>query len=132
MNGALFCVGKLRERYLRDAADEYLKRLQRFGTFAEAEVPDLPESAHSSTALEAEIKRKEGTRLLAALRPGDYVTALCIDGTQWPSDAYAKRLETLEAQGTRRFVWIIGGSLATISRPFSIVRIMNFAAAWRE
>ena len=43
MNMALICMGRLKEKYWRDAANEYEKRLSRFGKFEEIELPDLPE-----------------------------------------------------------------------------------------
>jgi len=112
MNMAILCVGKLRERFYREAADEYLKRLRRFGPCAEIEVADLPEPANASPAQEAEVRRKEGERLLAALRPGDHVVALCVDGAQCASEALAGRIAAWRAQGeVKRVVWVIGGSL---------------------
>ncbi len=112
MNMALLCVGKLRERFYRDAADEYSKRLKRFGAFEEIEIPDLPEPAQPSAALEAEVLRKEGERLLAALRPGDHVIALCIEGKPCASEALAQRIADWQLQGEKkRAVWVVGGSL---------------------
>ncbi|MCL2544802.1 MAG: 23S rRNA (pseudouridine(1915)-N(3))-methyltransferase RlmH [Clostridia bacterium] len=112
MNMAILCVGRLRERFYRQAADEYLKRLRRFGACAEIEVADLPEPANPSPALEAEVRRKEGERLLAALRPGDYVVALCVNGAQCTSEALAGRVTASRARSDiKRVVWVIGGSL---------------------
>lgn len=112
MNMMILCVGKLRERFYRQAADEYLKRLRRFGACEEIEVADLPEPANASPAQEAEVRRKEGEKLLAALSPGDYVVALCIDGTQRSSETFAEQVAALRARGqVKRVAWIIGGSL---------------------
>ena len=52
MNMALICMGRLKEKYWRDAANEYEKRLSRFGKFEEIELPDLPEPANSSPAVQ--------------------------------------------------------------------------------
>ena len=82
MNMALICVGRLKERYWRDAACEYEKRLTRFGRFEEIEIPDLPEPANSSEAVEAQIRAKEGRAILQKIRDDDIVVALCIDGKQ--------------------------------------------------
>ena len=121
MNMAILCVGKLRERFFRQAADEYLKRLRRFGPWEEIEMADLPEPANASPAQEAEVRRKEGEKLLAALRPGDYVVALCVDGALYSSEAFAERIAAWRARGeVKRVAWIIGGSLglseAVVSR----------------
>ena len=48
MNGAVICVGKLREKFYAGAAEEYLKRLSRFGKMEMIELPDLPEPQNAS------------------------------------------------------------------------------------
>ena len=70
MNMALICMGRLKEKYWRDAANEYEKRLSRFGKFEEIELPDLPEPANSSPAVEAQICEKEGRAILQKVRWG--------------------------------------------------------------
>ena len=110
MHLALICVGKLRERSFRDAADEYEKRLARFARFEEIELADLPEPANSSPAIEAQLCRREGEAILAKIRPDDMVVALCIDGKQTDSVGFSRKLTALSDTG-RRVVFVIGGSL---------------------
>ena len=110
MNMALICMGKLKEKYWRDAAAEYEKRLSRFGKWETIELPDLPEPSNSSPAIEEQIKKKEGEAILAKLRDGDVVVCLCIEGKQMDSVQLSKKLTELIDTG-RRVVFIIGGSL---------------------
>ena len=110
MNMALICMGKLKEKYWRDAAAEYEKRLSRFGKWETIELPDLPEPSNSSPAIEEQIKKKEGEAILANLRDGDVVVCLCIDGKQLDSVKLSQKLTELIDTG-RRVVFIIGGSL---------------------
>lgn len=110
MNMALICVGRLKERYWRDAAGEYEKRLSRFGRFEEIELPDLPEPANSSPALETQLREREGRAILQRIREDDIVVALCIDGRQMDSVKLSKTLAELGGTG-RRVVFVIGGSL---------------------
>ena len=110
MNMALICMGKLKEKYWRDAAAEYEKRLSRFGKWETIELPDLPEPSNSSPAIEEQIKKKEGEAILAKLRDSDVVVCLCIDGKQLDSVQLSKKLTELIDTG-RRVVFIIGGSL---------------------
>ena len=110
MTIAVVGVGRLRERFYRDAADEYLKRLKRFGPVEEIELPDLPEPANSSPAIEEQIRR-EGEAILARVKPGDHVVALCIDGRQMTSEQLAARVRALEDRGVQRTLFVIGGSL---------------------
>ena len=109
MNMALICMGRLKERYWRDAADEYEKRLSRFGRFEEIELADLPEPANSSPAIEAQICEREGRAILQKVREGDIVIALCIGGKQLDSVQLSQALTRYGDTG-RRVVFIIGGS----------------------
>ena len=110
MNMALVCMGRLKEKYWRDAATEYEKRLSRFGKWETIELPDLPEPANSSPAIEEQIKKKEGETILARIRDGDIVVCLCIDGRQMDSVQLSGKLTELIDTG-RRVVFVIGGSL---------------------
>ena len=57
MSTLILCVGKMKEKAYREMADEYLKRLSRFGKYEEAEIPDLPEGSGSAALDEQEIGR---------------------------------------------------------------------------
>ena len=110
MSTVVLCVGKMKEKPYRQMADEYLKRLSRFGRYEEAEIQDLPENG-GSAALEEQVKTKEGEALLARLRPGDRVIALTIQGRQTDSPSLARHLQELRVNGAGRIVFVIGGSL---------------------
>ena len=110
MNAAIVCVGKMKEKYWRDAAAEYEKRLSRFLRLETIELPDLPEPVNSSPAIEAQIRQREGEAILAKLRPDDIVVALCIEGKQLDSVALSAQLARYADTG-RRVAFVIGGSL---------------------
>lgn len=110
MSMALICMGRLKEKYWRDAALEYEKRLSRYTKFETIELPDLPEPQNSSPAIEQQIKEKEGAAILAKIRPDDAVIALCIDGKQLDSVQLSKKLTQIQ-DGGKRIVFVIGGSL---------------------
>ena len=112
MSTAILCVGKMKEKPYRQMADEYLKRLGRYGKYEEIEIPDLPEPASgSSEALEEQLKAKEGEAILARIRPGDRVIAMTIGGKKRSSEELAKHIGELKTGGVSRFVFVIGGSL---------------------
>ena len=112
MSADILCVGKMKEKPYRQMADEYLKRLGRYGKYEEIEIPDLPEPASgSSEALEEQLKAKEGEAILAKIRPGDRVIALTIAGKQRSSEDLAKHISEMKTGGISRFVFVIGGSL---------------------
>ena len=112
MSAVILCVGKMKEKPYRQMADEYLKRLGRYGKYEEIEIPDLPEPASgSSEALEEQLKAKEGDAILAKIRPGDRVIALTIGGKQRSSEELAKHIGEMKTGGISRVVFVIGGSL---------------------
>ena len=111
MSMSILCVGRMKEKPYRQMADEYRKRLSRYGKFEEIEVPDLAEPAHSSDALETAVKKREGEQLLARIRPSDYVIALTIEGPMRDSEELSRHLTQLTVQGRSSIVFVIGGSL---------------------
>ena len=110
MNGAIVCVGRLREKYFAAAAEEYEKRISRFGKMEIIELPDLPEPAHASDADRRAVMEKEGEAILSRIKTGDHVIALCIDGPQYDSESFAKKIAEYDMRGSRA-VFVIGGSL---------------------
>ena len=110
MSTAVLCVGRMKEKPYREMADEYLKRLGRYGKYEEIEVPDLPEATRSA-ALEEQVRTKEGEALLSRIRPGDRVIALTIPGKMMDSPSLSRHLSELRTGGTSRTVFVIGGSL---------------------
>ena len=97
-------VGRLKEKFFRDAADEYKKRLSRYVKLDIVEVDDLPEDAGEVT------KKKEGEMILSKLRPDDFVVANCIDGKQIDSVEFSEFFREREMY-SGRVVFVIGGSL---------------------
>ncbi len=110
MSICVLCVGKLKERWEREACEEYLKRLSRFDSVEIREVPDQSEPAKSSEALARKVMEREGEQLLACVRPTDRVVALCIQGDAPDSEGLARKLSAWRMDG-RRLVLVIGGSL---------------------
>ena len=110
MHILIVCVGKLRERYWRDAADEYEKRLSRFVRLDTFECPNKPEPNRMSDADIQKILLAEETSLLSQIKPKDYVIALCIEGKQMDSLQLAEKLQALEMSAASRTVFVIGGS----------------------
>ena len=76
----VICVGKLREKYFADAAEEYLKRLKRIMPVSVIELPDEPEPAQPSDKPNEAVMKREGEKILQKIGAQDYVIAMCIDG----------------------------------------------------
>ena len=73
MNADIICIGKMREKHYRAAADEYIKRLSRYGKVEEIELPDLPEPVNASDETRRQIKVREGEAILSRIKNGAYV-----------------------------------------------------------
>ncbi len=106
----VLCIGKLKEKYLKDASNEYEKRLS---SFCKLNIIELNEYKISENPSESEIKtciEKEGFSILSKIPKDSFVIPLCIEGKQYPSVSLAKEIEKLSILGTSSFTFIIGGS----------------------
>ena len=106
MKITILCVGKLKEKFYKDAVAEYAKRLLAYCTFQVIEVSD--ESIIEGQ--EEMAVEKEGRRLLAKLPERAYVVALCIDGKARDSVELAHWMGSRMNQGDSHLVFVIGGS----------------------
>lgn len=111
MKITILCVGKVKEKFYRDAIDEYTKRLSRYSKLEIIEVADEKTEENSSETEIALIKNKEGERLLKHIKEDAYVIALSIDGKQLDSEELSKKINSLGIQGTSHIYFVIGGSL---------------------
>lgn len=111
MRITIACVGKVKEKFYRDAIQEYAKRLSRYVKLDIQEVADEKTPENASLALEKEIKEKEGNRLLKKIPDNAYVIALAIEGQALSSTDLAEKIEKLGLSGNSHIVFVIGGSL---------------------
>lgn len=110
LNVVIIGVGKLKERWEKEACAEYVKRLKRFCALEVRELEDQPEPDRPSDALNRRAMDREGEAILACLRPTDRVVALCIDGKSYDSLQFAGKMAAWSMDG-RRLALVIGGSL---------------------
>ena len=106
MRLTVIAVGRLKERYWREAADEYLKRLGPYATVRVIEVDDRDSGRDAARAL-----AEEGADVLRAVPEGAHVIALEIGGKQLSSEAFAARLGELALDGRSNVAFVIGGSV---------------------
>lgn len=111
MKITILCVGKLKEKFMREAAGEYCKRLSRYVKLEIVEVPDEKTPEQASGKMEEQIRDKEGERLLRFIKKEDYVMVLAIDAPQYDSVAFSRKIELSGIRGTANVVFVIGGSL---------------------
>jgi 23S rRNA (pseudouridine1915-N3)-methyltransferase len=111
MKITLICVGKLKEKYLSEGVEEYAKRLSRYCSLDIIELADEKTPDNASQTMEELIKKKEGDRILKAIREDAYCIALAIEGKMLSSEELAEKIDTLGVSGTSHICFIIGGSL---------------------
>jgi 23S rRNA (pseudouridine1915-N3)-methyltransferase len=111
MKVTLICVGKLKEKYLAQGVEEYVKRLSRYCSLEIIELADEKTPDHASSVVEDMIKKKEGERILKALKDDSYCIALAIDGVMLTSPELAEKIDALGVSGTSHISFVIGGSL---------------------
>ncbi len=111
MKITILCVGKVKEKFYRDAIGEYQKRLSRYCKLEIVEVADEKTPDGASETVENQIKEKEGNRILSKIREEDYVIALVIDGKMQDSVELSKNIQQLGVRGKSSIVFVIGGSL---------------------
>lgn len=104
-------VGKVKEKFFREAISEYSKRLGRYCRLEIVEVDDESTPDRASDVVCEAIKQKEGARLLAHIKEDSYVIALAIEGRKMDSVELSQKLEKLGISGSSNLVFVIGGSL---------------------
>lgn len=111
MKITIITVGKLKEKYLKDAIAEYSKRLSKYCKLDIIEVADEKTPEHASEVVEEAIRAKEAERILKYVKDDAYVITLEIGGKQLSSEEFAEKIEKLGVQGTSHIIFIIGGSI---------------------
>ncbi|ADF42037.1 MULTISPECIES: 23S rRNA (pseudouridine(1915)-N(3))-methyltransferase RlmH [Priestia] len=115
MNISIITIGKLKEKYLKQGIQEYLKRLS---SYAKVEIIELADEKAPENLSESEmeqVKQKEGERILAKISDDTHVIALAINGKQKSSEELAKEIDSLATYGKSKIAFVIGGSLGLSS-----------------
>lgn len=112
----IICVGKIKEKYLKDGIAEYQKRLSRFTQFEIIELANEKTPEKASQAENEKIMEKEANRILSKIGNRDYVIALAIEGKQYSSEEFSQFVTDITIQGFSDITFIIGGSLGLHSK----------------
>ena len=111
MKITIISVGKIKEKFYRDAIDEYAKRLSKYCKFEIIEVADEKTPDKCSETEEQLILSKEAEKILKHIRQDMYVYALAIKGKKLDSVAFANEINQLGLTGKSSAAFVIGGSL---------------------
>lgn len=110
VNINIICVGKLKEKYLKDAIDEYSKRLSKYCKLNIIEVKDeiIPDTLNEK--LTENIKSTEGIKILNNIK-NSYIISLDLKGKEYTSEEFSHKLENIVLNSNSIITFIIGGSL---------------------
>lgn len=111
MKITVIAVGKLKEKFFREAVSEYEKRLGRYCKLELRETADEKTPDGASETETEKILQKEGERIAKLLPEGAYVVTLEIGGRKFTSEGFAGEIEHLGISGESHIVFVIGGSL---------------------
>ena len=115
----IICVGKLKEKFFKDAIEEYSKRLSKYCKLNIIELPDekIPEKTNPN--IENEIKTKECNNIINHIKKDSYVISLDLTGKQLSSEEFSENIENISMQSSQ-ITFIIGGSLGLTDKVLSM------------
>jgi 23S rRNA (pseudouridine1915-N3)-methyltransferase len=101
----IICPGRVREKWMQQGIEEYIRRLSRYAKVAIIQVDDAPDSWPLEKALQA-----ESGRILSKIKPGSYLVALDLNGIQTDSVQFSGLMQDWLRAGGSEIVFVIGGS----------------------
>lgn len=112
----LITVGKIKEKYFKDACAEYEKRLSSLCSLKTVEIepsklPENPNPSQIESALEC-----EAGKIISSIPCGAFVISMCIEGGQIDSESFSEKLDSLGITGKSNVCFIIGGSYGLSGR----------------
>lgn len=110
MKITLITVGKLKEKYWKQAVEEYKKRISGYAKLEMLEIPDEKEPNNASEKDIEIIKEKESQKILSKIKDTQYVVTLEIKGKAYSSEKLADEYQKWMNTGKSDIVFIIGGS----------------------
>ena len=107
----LITCGRMKEKWMQEGAQEYLKRIQAYDKIEMIEVADEKAPESNSAAENEQVKKKEGERLLSRIKEDEYVILLDLAGKTMDSVQLSKKIQDLYTSGRSKIAFVIGGSL---------------------
>lgn len=107
MNIKIIALGKIKEKFLKDGIDEFLKRLT---PYASVEITELSAIEIKDENLTAKILKQEGEKILSHIKPQSFVITMEIKGKMFSSEEFAKKIEDITNDGISEIIFVIGSS----------------------
>ena len=106
----IVCIGKIKEKFFKDAIDEYSKRLSKYCKLNIVELPDEKIPEKINTNIENDIKSKECTNMINHIKKDSYIICLDLNGKEFSSEQFSKKIEDISMESSQ-ITFVIGGSL---------------------
>lgn len=107
----IICIGKIKENFLKDAINEYSKRLSKYCNLNIVELPDEKLPSKLNDKIINNIKNSEGNKILAHLKKDSYKICLDLKGKQYSSEDFSSKLDSIALDYNSSITFIIGGTL---------------------
>ena len=111
LNINIVCVGKIKENYLKDAISEYSKRLSKFCNLNIIELSDEKLPSKLNNSIINEIKNKECSKMIQAIKKDSYIICLDLKGKQSTSEEFSEKIDNIALNFNSSITFIIGGTL---------------------
>lgn len=115
----ILCIGKIKEKFFREAITEYSKRLSKYCKLDIIELPDEKIPHNPSQKTIEEIKTKECNSIISHIKKDSYTICLDLNGKELSSENFSKKLDNLSLCNSN-ITFIIGGSLGLTQRILSL------------
>jgi len=113
LNIKIMCVGKIREKSLKELLDEYEKRISKYAKLEIIELDDDKIPQNASPAIEEQVKISESNKLIEKIKkfPNANVILLDLKGKQYSSEEFAEKIDNIQTYSSSTIIFVIGGSL---------------------
>ena len=105
MKMSILVVGRLKDRYLEEGLQDYMKRLKKYGSI---ELIRIKEEKKNQASMEIEAVKKEGERILNHIKADDYLVAMSEEGKLFSSPQWAKKMRTILDKTRGKVFFVIG------------------------
>jgi 23S rRNA (pseudouridine1915-N3)-methyltransferase len=111
MNFTIIAVGRLKDKFFKDASDEYIKRLNAFGKLSVIEIEAISLSDNPSDIEISKALEKEAASIIDKIPKSAALIPLCIEGKQYSSEELSSLFDDFANSGVSNICFIIGGSV---------------------
>lgn len=107
----IICIGKIKEKYLKGAIEEYTKRLSKYCVLTITELPDEQVPNNLNESLAQNIKQLECNNISSHIKKDSYIICLDLKGKQYTSEEFSQKIENISLNSSSHITFIIGGTL---------------------